>query len=133
MRKRFAPALVSLATVLVVSYTAAHFFMARPRISLDALHKIERGMTRQQVEELLGVPPGNYSQGGRAEYFAWGFERPPWGEEWIGDEVAIIVNFDENDLVMGRGAGWVRRNEDWYFKARVWLGLGKRCAMPDSL
>src|SRR6266581_762902 len=125
MRKRFLLFFALLTSVLVIGFATHLLLMPRPRINLDAVQKIEPGMTRKQVEDLLGVAPGNYSQGGKAEYFGWGFERPPWGEEWIGDEVAIIVRFDDDDIVIGRGAGWVRRTEDWYFKVRVWLGLGK--------
>ena len=38
---------------------------SRPRIDETAFQRIEHGMTLEEVEALLGGPPGNYSEQGK--------------------------------------------------------------------
>jgi hypothetical protein len=40
----------------------------RHRINQESVAKIERGMTEQQVEEILGVPEGDYGDGEFGEF-----------------------------------------------------------------
>jgi hypothetical protein len=94
-------ALLGLAGVAVVRLAGPS-----PRINRESYDQIRPGMTRQQVEHIIGAAPGDYRRaGGRAVYF----ERPELPdpqattvgleeEVWIGEEAAILVGFDARGL-----------------------------------
>jgi hypothetical protein len=84
--------------------------------------KIQDGMTQAAVEELLGVPPGNYSTVVTAVRGTWW--RAPHDarlEEWWSDAGVIRVAFGRDDTVGGKeflevetdNGGWVRRALNW--------------------
>jgi hypothetical protein len=125
MRKYLWISPVLIAVSLLSAYATLRQMVQRLRIHPDSAQQIRRGMTRAEVESILGAPPGNYSLGGRAEYFG-GRPGRPFNAEWVGDEAALFVAFDERGVVLARVAGEVRRDEDWFFKLRVSVGLGKR-------
>jgi hypothetical protein len=68
-------------------------------ITLDSYDQIQVGMTRQQVEEILGGPPRNESALIELLHFDNWFESPVWPEEWLGSEIAIYVKFDAQERV----------------------------------
>jgi hypothetical protein len=62
--------------------------------------KIQPGMTRAEVEALLGGPAGDYTAGRYAaapEPVAVG---GPSFSEWLGEECSVMVSFDEEDRVV---------------------------------
>jgi hypothetical protein len=61
------------------------------RIDHDSYHKIEIGMTRKQVEDILGGAPRVESSGIFFSRFA--------GEQWWGAELVILVSFDDDGKV----------------------------------
>lgn len=124
MRKFFL--LGCIGVCLIVGILAIWLTAPKHHISMPSLYAIERGMTKKEVVEILGVPPGNYSTcGGWAVYFGYGKDECPVGEEWVGDEIAIRVVFDDKGIVVGRFMGEVHRNEGFVFHFLSWLGLVK--------
>jgi hypothetical protein len=92
---------------------------------------VRPGMTRAEVEDLLGGPPGGYST-----EFVW-LERDPSlppapydGDLWWGDDGGIIVQFDSSQKVVAHGwlkctygtkysfRRWVWRLEEWWQELR---------------
>jgi len=126
MWKGALPFLGCVGVTLVVANAAPWLALPKHRITLESLHGIERGMTREQVLEILAVPPGNYSGGGWAEYFGFGRDECSIGEEWVGDELAIRVVFNDAGIVQSSFMGEVHRKKDVLFELRRRLGLAKR-------
>ena len=62
-------------------------------------------MTEAQVSKLLGVPAGNYSYGGVAEYFGGTKIDAKISREWVGDQIAIVIWLDKDSKVRGRAMG----------------------------
>jgi hypothetical protein len=92
----------------------------KPGISKENYERVERGMTLQEVEDVLGGPEGDYRTG-KVEIDSWkpdeefmnvhmsmevllGEFRPThmW---WYGDEGLIYVCFDEQDKVCTKSFG----------------------------
>jgi hypothetical protein len=80
----------------------------RPGLTRANYERIREGMTRQEVESLLGGPPGNYSRIPDKEAGLWTIDpsRPDLNrqffigrEVWIGDELAVAVWFDDKGRV----------------------------------
>src|SRR5262245_16377053 len=83
---------------LVVSIAWLWFAWPRHRLSQDSFDKIKAGMTREEVEAILGCPPGDYAtQAGFSVSMG-----PPGAldalsctrERWVGNEAIITVWFD---------------------------------------
>ena len=98
-----------LVLLLVVTRRSAE---VKNHISHDGFEQIAKGMARQEVEALLGVPPGDYVTepvhfvrpvGAR---LIEDLKMPPAGPEtevtWQGNGGRIVVWFDEQDKVARR-------------------------------
>jgi hypothetical protein len=114
---------------LVLAAVAAWYLLAPvPRISSYYSRKIQPGMTRAQVETILGGPPGDY----RTAPFRLpddqiiaqvpaGERWLPAGEQWQGDRFSVYVTFDAQgrvDKVTGFMPGpmpgsWYRALQEW--------------------
>jgi hypothetical protein len=103
------------------------------RISQDGFERLEKGMTRQAVEEVLGVPPGDYVTEPVhfvrpvGQVLIADLRRPPDGPEteviWQGNGGRIVVWFDERETVARKiylPAAWDPPLRD---RLRHWLGL----------
>ena len=98
MRKRRLISLGIAACLVVVGF-ALLTLLAKCPVTRENGEKIETGMTKQQVEALLGGPAGDYSGG-------WYVAEWPDGlnggwlprEEWVGNRVAIAVWFADNQV-----------------------------------
>jgi hypothetical protein len=86
----------------------------RPGVTQANYERIQEGRTLQEVESLLGGPPGNYSRIPDKEAGLWTIDpsRPDLNrqffigrEVWIGNELAVAVWFDDQ--------GRVARKERW--------------------
>src|ERR1700722_20570398 len=74
-------------------------------ITIDAYKRIEVGMTRQQVEEILGGPYRNESA------HQWELYHTNWNtclkatagpDQWWGPDIIITISFDAQDKVCGK-------------------------------
>ena len=94
-----------------------------PRISQASCDRIQPGMTRAEVEALLGAPPGDYETGRRGIvldlYGSGVLMREGRREEWGGDEGFIQVGFDEDERVLWKR--FVPTGRRWNVIER-WLG-----------
>jgi hypothetical protein len=109
-RNRTQLAVICLPVVLAVAIiiTAVVFFITSPRRPMASqadCDRIEIGMTRAEVEHVLGGPPGDYRTRDSITLICfqdWFFE------EWQGDGGAILVEFD--------GDGWVFHKRHFDFQ-----------------
>jgi hypothetical protein len=140
MRKRHWLVLLLLAIVVAASGAAALLFRQR---SLDfkpeQSDRIRAGMTRAEVEALLGGPPGDYATG----YTELRVLRARKGlgrggpedtyELWLGDSGAIWVFFDTSNTVSGRlYEGQVKIERGW-LSAFFWqMGHYRRRVFPET-
>ena len=72
-----------------------------------ALDKIEKGMTEQEVQDLIGIPPSDYEPGSDAEAQASSID-PMWiqggmvtRKVWDGKDMVITVGFSGDGRVLG--------------------------------
>jgi hypothetical protein len=72
-------------------------------IDREHYHRIKKGMTQDEVEAILGVPPGVYSNK-RIRYpilyHVWAEPLHKRVESWTGDEGIVEVTFDGQDTVV---------------------------------
>jgi SmpA / OmlA family len=101
--------------------------LARGRL-IDREHydRITEGMSRAEVEDILGGPPGDFSTGGDVYSTSYSISdgpaptrRGPW-ESWYGNEGVIFVGFDEQGRVRERRFGSPMRPPLTY-RLRAWL------------
>jgi hypothetical protein len=109
----------------------------RPRIDMANAGKIASGMSRQEVEKLLGGPAGVYASGCvTGEYWLdWGGPQPGNEmiknaaqrfpkvavSEWVTQEWSVIVFFDEDERVVVKHLGDTRKAEPFASRFRRWL------------
>ena len=88
--------LIGFATLLVVVVVAMLPSIYRkinpPAVSRERFERLKKGMSREEVEAIIGVPPGTYETERRISLGL--FPIPP-GEIWNGDEGIIDVCFDD--------------------------------------
>ncbi len=116
MRKKRTVVVVVLLLALVTSL----WVLARPRphrINREGFDRIEEGMTQREVEDILGRPPGDYTDrretlpDGRWKYVAgWMRGHPSYPREWLSDDGRVMVFFDKGGCVVG----------NYYFHADDW-------------
>src|SRR4051794_21723911 len=68
---------------------------SRDRITYDSFATIQMGMTREEVQEILGGPPGQYVP--LKMCVLRGMDP---AEEWDGAEAVVLVEFDKNNRVV---------------------------------
>jgi hypothetical protein len=111
---------VLLALVAVVVTTVAWLLRPQPRIGPENFRRIQAAMTSQEVEEIIGLPPGDYytgplGVGGITSRGPYGLTREERGisdvevpeawrsgegervNSWWGNRYAIIVFLDEHN------------------------------------
>ena len=80
----------------------------RSGITKSNYRRIREGMTLQEVETVLGGPPGNYSRFPDKEAGLWTIDadRPDLNREffigrevWVGNELAVAVWFNDEERV----------------------------------
>ncbi len=105
MSKRCLLGLLTAGVLALLACAAAPVLLPKPiRITQASCARIQPGMTRTEVEAILGAPPGNYETGrGGIVLDLYGngvLMREGRREEWGGDEGFIQVGFDDNDTVL---------------------------------
>ncbi|MCI0376235.1 MAG: hypothetical protein L0215_01380 [Gemmataceae bacterium] len=90
------------------------------RINALSFERIQEGMTEKEVEEILGVPAGDYGTKAHPELTVL-----PLGDRkrWTSDDAQIVVDFDKRGLVVLKRLGFVRVGESIWQKLRRWLRI----------
>jgi hypothetical protein len=135
-RKRLLLIFGCLAAVLLAGYGTLRLTAPKyHRITEKNFEKIQKGMTEEEVEALLGTRAGVYSPQKTGSYFTikhpWSMPSGLWliqkygGKEWVGKEIGIYVLFDRTGRVTESLRGTVREDGDESFltKLRRWLGM----------
>jgi hypothetical protein len=98
------------------------------RLEIWTFWRLRVGMTQQQVEEVFGLPPGDYSS--RPDQ-----DRPPdigkrrpdlRCEQWVGDGFGAAIYFDRDDKVADfelwltnpPAKTWKDRLKSWFYAAK---------------
>ena len=89
---------------------------------------IKNGMTRKEVEEILGVPPGDYSPGGHVGFGGgeaghWLFDCHSSIESWAAETGKIYVQFDERGTVVRKGFADAFERSNLWTRVRFRLGF----------
>jgi hypothetical protein len=118
------------AVVGAVCLTVAFSAGQRPRITQANFERIKVGMRLEEVEAILGVPPGDYTTEPVPDLEVGSsgtFKKPGRGCAWWGNDGLIQLGVDEDNLVL-----WTRFVEPHYGyrlqpgplgRLRRWLGL----------
>src|SRR5262245_60058983 len=98
-------------------------WITRPRATRERFEQVKKGMSRDEVARTVGVPPGNYSNGGVYPVL----DHPVMigsHQSWLCDDGYLLVHFDEADTAID-----VVVSDVTYLKTtlteriRRWLGL----------
>ena len=124
MKKRRLLGLMTVGVAAMLVCAALPFLLTKPiRITEANCERIRPGMTRTEVEVILGAPPGDYETGRRGivlDLYGNGvLMNEGRMQEWGGNEGFIQVGFDDNNAVL-----WTRfvpAGRRWTFIER-WLG-----------
>jgi outer membrane protein assembly factor BamE (lipoprotein component of BamABCDE complex) len=83
--------------------------LPRPGITKGNYGRLKEGMTRQEVQDILGCPPGDYNGTVRDREYAYAFLShaitlsSPKQEFWIGERVAVMAEFDQQGKLFQKG------------------------------
>jgi hypothetical protein len=119
---------VMLALLGVVGVVIIKWWVAIPRhhITWESYEQIQLYMTAEEVERILGVPPGEYPAGAEQIRYAQGehdphifsweeaayhFQSTPGWREWVGIEDAVGVVLNDQGLVVQKHWGSVLRQD----------------------
>ncbi len=105
----------------IISWALALSFMREPRkitFAQELADQISIGMTRDEVEAILGCPPGDYTTGP--------CDTPPLGsrgfirDKWLSDTGIIVVLFNDDGRVV-LVEFWSMQNESFIDRWYRWL------------
>src|SRR6478736_2862384 len=96
MMRRSLIVIPSAILVLIAALAAVTWFSLRHNITPAAADEIKLGMTRAEVESLLGGPPGRYNRWRRVMFLVpWSTAgMMPGDNTWIADDFAVIIRYD---------------------------------------
>jgi hypothetical protein len=139
-RKRILLTVGLLVVAAVAVGSALSIALPRPRINLGSYQRINAGMDRSAVEDIIGCPPGDYSAApGRT--VAGAGERQtemymdlilrdiaaddPWRPEvaWWSDAGGLLIWFNSRGQVVGKQLYPTRPTGTLIDRVRRWLGL----------
>ena len=109
----------------------------RHRINPESFEKIQVGMTLEEVEAILGVPPGDYATKQHV-YDLWGGDGVVLGLRhrigWVGDEGAIHVILNPEGSVSHKLwlDLWFIGEVTFLDKLRGWFGLRQKMNAVSS-
>jgi hypothetical protein len=131
MRRR---AIMAFALILVSGIASAAWWLSQepePSIKFDNFDRISKGMTEEEVEDLLGGPPGYYTRKFVGAVYAEGPKRVTGlelcqrqgGKEWIANRGSIYVEFDEHGRVCDarQGEAFLIVGDSWYSRLIRWF------------
>ena len=117
------------ATLVVVGVMVLWLAAPKHRINEESFKLIREGMTQQEVEAILRVPPGDYSNGGfvvRVEFANNGYSLMDDKDQkkfWTDNDLQIMVNFDPSGKVHNTRCYLVIPPETFLDRFRSWLRL----------
>jgi hypothetical protein len=118
--------LVILVSVGLVLVLAISLWRSAPSHNIDRENVlcVEVGMTEKDVEELFGVPAGNYNRTGNVLALSSGLPEGPV-KVWVGDDLGIALWFDEEGRVRAKRTAAVcqNRRESFFAMMRRKVGL----------
>jgi hypothetical protein len=121
---------MSLTIVIVTALTIGCWIWARSdsRINGNNFRQVWIGMTKADVEAILGPPTRRYEKSYKAEATVGGAYQPLTIGNigvWAGPEYLAVVHFDADDVVIYRdGAAWYAPEpEPVWPRMRRWLHL----------
>ncbi len=117
---------VLISSSLLLQNAPSQASMPTPRINLGAFEEIREGMSKQQVERILGVPSGDYCSGNFIAFDIYSGGVLMMGgqrEDWFGNDGIVQVGFDSHDNVLWKRFVKVAHWEDksWWENVRDWL------------
>ena len=119
MKKRLLLAL-SLLACLAVGFAGVLWLTApRQRITPESFAKINQGMTLQEVEYILGGPPGDYGPGWDLLMYLQRDESEMWSE----GNCLICVYLEGGRVRSASLSESLRVEEPFLDKLRRWLGI----------
>jgi hypothetical protein len=122
--------LVLIAVGMLAVGAALFIYTRPPRICRERFERIQEGMTQEEVEAILGRPPGNYREYrplvfvGGADFgdVIWACQEPGFHvEHWTIDELRIEVGFRSNGTVLRKeyfDSGF--RHDSLWLRVRAW-------------
>jgi hypothetical protein len=114
------------AGVVVAAVALAWYLLLQPvqRISTYSIRQIVPGMTRSQVEIILGGPAGDYRTAPLRPPDEDIRAQLPAGDCWLGDRHSAYVAFDAQDRVVNVTSFFpVPRRPSWYRALQEWMPL----------
>jgi hypothetical protein len=124
MRRRFLLLLGCLAAILLAVCLPCWLMAPGHRIGEAACGEIQSGMTRAQVEAVLGVPPGDYSGGRVYPEDCKPYPMQLGMESWIVEDGVLWVCFSEQGTALWAEFIPVTRSpEGPLAKLPRWLGF----------
>jgi SmpA / OmlA family len=125
--------------VLVLLFAGITLLTSGSRINEKTYEQIEVGMTEEQVQAILGCPPGNYSMHGTTwlgsgpriywlhpEGSSSQFEPDVVSKAWITDDLLIGVYFDRDGRVDRKWREDVSPGKREHPLPRLWRRLSSR-------
>lgn len=93
------------------------------RISRENAMRVEVGMDEQEIENILGVPAGNYNPRGRVLALSRDLPVGPM-KAWVGDELGLALWFDDRGRIRDKRIALVCQDRRSFFVVlRSWLRL----------
>jgi hypothetical protein len=92
-----------LAFALLLAVAGGLWFVIPPRkIHSENFQHIRNGMSREEVHELLGGPPGKYGEAGWGSLGRPLFPYATWSETWTIDDYHLDVYYSDEGKVCGK-------------------------------
>jgi hypothetical protein len=132
VKRRLLLKLGLLALLAIIGFVVIVWPRINERITEENFKQVQKGMTEQEVRDILG-PPGVYTARAiTGKYFiSWNWPTgaeliEKWGgREWVGDDVTVYVLFDEDGRVDHFFLGELDRlhayERSWLQKLRGWV------------
>ena len=116
---------------LAIAATIGWLAWPTAQIDVSRFSEVRKGMTLQEVEAIVGGPPGVYCAGGLTGNYWRGWDGPFTGDEikktgareWVGKEWSMLVFFGPDGRVTSVDTGLTTMRPPFLDRVRVWMGL----------
>lgn len=124
-RKTWAGFGVLLFSLMSLALIVRSATIPRHPITREAFEQIRLGMTEQEVEAVLGGPPGDYSSGTMTFVIEGKYRRGEGTEpkDWASDEGHIRVWFGDGKVAGRQFFDAIVIEDPFFNKLRRWMGL----------
>ena len=137
-RRQILRALTVLLAVAAVGIGIQWLLSPKHRINKESIAQIKEGMTQKEVEDILGVPPGNYAYDGFFTSVGYsgplgpGVERWPT-LQWAGEEIGIRITINPHNGTVAEIEQFsvdYPTNESVLSKIKRWLRIPSTAPAP---